>query len=195
MKRILTLTVALALLLGMMLPASSLAAYNMFVYTSNGKSLNVRSEPTVGDNIIQTIPFGHEVAVDYHLGNGWTALIWGSYGTAYVQTRFLSSEKPSRKPSPQPSGGSSSDNATTVSSLNTIFKTYKKVNPYTVTVRPTRSSGWVNLRFAPSKSTEVMATYNLNDQVIVIAELKDWYQVQDPVNGTVGYMSTAFVVR
>ena len=197
MKRILTMLAAAVLALGVLIPAASLGETVMYVYTANGKSLNVRSAPVVEDNIITTIPFGTEVYVDYHLGNGWSALYWtGTYYHVYVQTRFLVSTKP-KKPTPvDPDPGYVGDSATTVAELNTIFKTYRKVNnPYTVTVRPTRASGWVNVRFAPTKQSELLGQYRTNDQLLVIAEMRDWYQVEDPYTGAVGYVSNKYVVR
>ena len=64
-----------------------------------------------------------------------------------------------------------------------------------VTVRPSRASGWVNLRWAPSKQTEVMATYKANEKLLVIQELKNWYQVEDQDTGNVGFISKQFVVK
>ena len=202
-KKFLTLMLALVLLVGLtVVPVVSHAVFTMYVYTEDGKSLNVRSSPNTGDNRISGLPYGTEVYVDYHLGNGWTALMWtgAEYDHVYVQTRFLVYDKPARKPSGGGSGSGSSstpgDSSTTVTELNKIFKTYRAVaNPYRITVRPVRASGWVNLRFAPTKMAEVLATYKANDQVLVIAEFNGWYQVEDPVTGAVGYMSTAFVIK
>ena len=183
-KKMLSLVLAVVLMIGVSVPAVSHAWYTMYVYTENGKSLNVRSEPRAGDNVLWTIPFGERVDVDYNLGNGWTALMAaGAYESVYVQTRFLVSEKPTRKPSGTTPSGTPSTNASTAK------------EPYRITVRPVRASGWVNLRFAPSKETEVMATYKANEQVTVIAELDGWYQVEDPNTGMVGYMSTQFVAK
>jgi len=208
-KKILTLAVAAVMLIGMAVPSVSHAWYTMYVYTQNGKSLNVRSEPNLGDNILWTVPFGERVDVDYNLGNGWTALMAaGAYESVYVQTRFLVSEKPTKKPSGNTNTNTntntstntavnySGDSASTIAELNSIFRSYKKVvNPYRITVRPTRASGWVNLRFAPSKQTEVLATYGSNSQLVVISELGNWYQAEDPETGIVGYINSAYVVR
>ncbi|MBQ3705924.1 MAG: SH3 domain-containing protein [Clostridia bacterium] len=195
-RKILTLLVAAVMAVGMAVPAVSHAWYYMYVYTENGGSLNVRSEPKTGNNVLWTIPFGTQVGVDYNLGNGWTALVGaGAYDTVYVQTRFLVSTQPSSKPSGGSSGRNTSTNASTASELNVIFRKYTAVTPYRVTVRPVRASGWVNLRFAPSKETEVMATFRANESVTVIAELGDWLQVEDPNTGKVGYMSKQFVAQ
>ena len=200
-KKLMTLAVALVMMIGMAVPAVSHAWYYMYVYTENGKSLNVRSEPRVGDNVLWTLPFGEKVGVDYNLGNGWTALMAaGAYDTVYVQTRFLVSEQPTRKPTPQPTAKPApstnpATNAATAAELNRIFRTYKKVVPYNVIVRPVRASGWVNLRWAPSLSAEIMATYKQNDKLLVIKELKNWYQVEDQSTGNVGFISKKYVVK
>ncbi len=201
MKRYLTLTLAMALLLGAVLvPSASMAYTTKYVYTDNGKSLNIRTDPWVGDNVIGQVPYGSEVVVDYNLGNGWTALMGaGSWpDTVYCQTRFLVNSKPAAKNSGSSGSsntGSASQTNSTVTELNKIFKSYKKVAPYTITVRPVRASGWVNLRFAPSKKCEVLATYGANANLTVIAEFTDWYQVTDPNTGVVGYINSAFVSR
>ena len=157
----------------------------------------LQTEPYVGDNIIKSIPYGTKVYVEYHLGNGWSCIRWsGAYSVAYVQSRFLVSYQPSTGPvTPIPSG-TVTDNASTVAELNVIFKTYRRVaNPYYVTARPVRASGWVNLRFAPTKQAEVISTHRDNDRLIVIAELAGWYQVEDPDTGAVGYMVSQYVSR
>ena len=196
-RRILTLTAAAALLIGLLLPAVSLAGTEMYVYTANGKGLNCRTEPYVGDNIIKSIPYGTKVYVEYHLGNGWSCIRWsGAYSVAYVQSRFLVSYQPSTGPVTTIPSGTVTDNASTVAELNVIFKTYRRVaNPYYVTARPVRASGWVNLRFAPTKQAEVISTHRDNDRLIVIAELAGWYQVEDPDTGAVGYMVSQYVSR
>ena len=66
MKKTLALFLVLALLLPVMASAATLGPIGlgkMYVYTSNGKSLNVRSAPETGDNIIGHVAFGGEVNV------------------------------------------------------------------------------------------------------------------------------------
>ena len=66
---------------------------------------------------------------------------------------------------------------------------------FAVTVRPSRASGWVNLRWAPSKQAEVMATYKANAKLLVIRETDHWYQVEDQDTGDVGFIDKQFVVK
>ena len=79
--------------------------------------------------------------------------------------------------------------------MNKEFRSAKDVEPFAVTVRPSRASGWVNLRWAPSLSAEIIATYKQNDKLLVIKELKNWYQVEDQSTGNVGFISKKYVVK
>ena len=193
-KRLVSLTAAVVLLLAVMMSSAG-AISTMFVYTANGRTLNVRSSPNTGDNVIGRLAYGAEVGVERFLDNGWCAIVWGSYGTAYVQSSYLQwyapGPKPTAAPTTKPSGGDSGD----LAAMNRIFRSARTVTPYTVVVRPTRSSGWVNMRWAPSTGAEVMRTYKNNEQLTVIAELNGWYQVQDPTTGATGYMMSNFVIR
>ena len=60
-------------------------------------------------------------------------------------------------------------------------------------MRPTRASGWVYMRWFPSKSAETLASLPANYELTVIAELKDWYQVSDPESGKVGFVYKSYV--
>ena len=201
MKKLISIVLAIMTLVGLMIPvfagAETTENVTMWVNCANGKTLNVRTEPATGNNVIGQLDFGTEVAVDYHLGNGWTALMGaGAYEHVYVQTRFLVNEKPTARPANYTDTNTKSTGyADTLDEMNRLWKTLKVVAPYRIMVRPTRASGWVNLRFGPSKSTGVMATLKANDELNVIAELKGWYQVQDPNTGYVGYVSSSYVVK
>ena len=66
MKKVISLAVAAILLLTVAVSASaehSLGLGSMFVYTENGKGLNVRSSPNTGDNIIGSLKYGAKVNV------------------------------------------------------------------------------------------------------------------------------------
>ena len=66
MKKLIALLLAGALMLFAVLSVSAegkLGLGNMFVYTENGKGLNVRSTPETGDNIIGSLKYGAEVKI------------------------------------------------------------------------------------------------------------------------------------
>ena len=174
-----------------------------YVYTENGKSLYVRSTP--GGEIVGSLKYGTKIYCYYRDGgNGWALIDYYynnpgyGYGTyaAYISSRYLRKNKP-----PAHNGGSSSSSSASSASvdvtaeINAEFKSAKKVTPFIVTVRPTRASGWVNLRWAPSKSAELMATYKQNEKLLVIKETNNWYQVEDQDTGDVGFINKQFVVQ
>ena len=63
-KRAMAALFALVLMVGLVLSPGASASTTMYVYTSNGKSLNLRDYPTTDGNVITTIPFGAKVTVD-----------------------------------------------------------------------------------------------------------------------------------
>lgn len=196
-KRLVALTAAVVLLMAVMLSSAG-AISTMFVYTENGRTLNVRSAPVTGDNVIGHLAYGAEVGVEQFLDNGWCAIVWGSYGTAYVQSRFLQWYAPGPKPTPRPTstpkpsgGGSAGD----LAALNKIFRSARQVTPYTIAVRPARTSGWVNMRWAPTTGAEVISNYKNGTQLTVIAELNGWYQVEDSSTGYTGFIMSEYTSR
>lgn len=232
-KRILILALALATLFVFVAPVfaestTTAAPYTiMYVYTDDGKSLNVRSTPYVGDNIISHAYFGEMIKVTHFLDNGWARIIWNLNGIAYVQSRYLQwtqpdtvitpyvqtpvptavpTAAPTAAPYINPNYGGNNYGSNynyyantytdTLAVLNAEFRTARIVAPtFTVIVRPTRASGWVNMRWAPSKDVEVLATYRNGARLTVIAETQSWYQVVDPDTEATGYMMKTYTTR
>ena len=206
MKKVIGLMLAMVLLvLVVSASMSESQGTDMYVCTGNGKPLNVRSSMSTEDdsNIIGSLKYGTKVIIYGHQ-NGWAIIDYGNTA-GYIMYRYLVKEKPAPYNSSDKSSGKSSGSASqksssfstkdasTVAPLNTLIASAKFVTPYTVTVRPARASGWVYLRWFPSKSAEAMATFCANYELTVIAELKDWYQVSDPESGKVGYVYKSYV--
>ena len=189
----------LSLLLVVFASCFAAGTSTMYVKTDNGRALYVRSSPwRSDDNIIGSIKYGEAIGVDWsYAGNdGWTRVIWGSYGDAYVMSRYLVSEKPAPyKPSGGGSGSkpSSTAESTTVDQMNTLVVGARSVTPYEITVRPTRASGWIYVRWFPSRRSKEVATYGRGSKLMVIAELKDWFQVEDPESGKIGFLYKSYV--
>ena len=234
-KKILTLSLALALAFLCVMPVFAESTTTlMYVYTDNGKSLNVRSTPYVGENIIGLAPFGSAITVKRFMDNGWACIQWTPTMEAYVQSRFLQWNKPDSittapyaptaaptvaptaaptvAPYVYPTGNNyynynytyptaypnnNTYNYTdTLAVLNAEFRTARMVSPsFVIVVRPTRASGWVNLRWAPSKDAELLGTYRSGAKLTVIAETQSWYQVVDPDTDATGFMMKAYTTR
>jgi uncharacterized protein YgiM (DUF1202 family) len=195
----------------------------MYVYTDNGQGLNVRSTAYVGNNIIGLAPYGSQVRVLRFMENGWACIEWAGIGEAYVQSRFLQWDKPAPKYNPAPvvitnaptvapyinHNGYNNFNNTynnnsynntyaytdTLAALNAEFRTARFVSPYTVVVRPVRASGWVNMRWAPSKDAEIITNYRSGARLTVLAETQSWYQVADPETEATGFIMKTYTTR
>ena len=208
-KRLIALLMVLVLAAGLIpaalaeddTPMASEGYY--YVYTENGKNLYVRSTP--GGEIVGSLKYGTKIYCYYRDGgNGWALIDYYynnpgyGYGTyaAYISSRYLRKNKPpARNSGSSSSSSASSASADVTAEINAEFKSAKKVTPFIVTVRPTRASGWVNLRWAPSKSAELMATYKQNEKLLVIKETNNWYQVEDQDTGDVGFINKQFVAQ
>ena len=197
MKKVISLILTmmmLALLASAALAESQGTEY--YVYTRNGKGLNVRSSMSTKDdsNIIGSLAYGTKVII-YGVKDGWAMIDYGNT-TGFIMYRYLVKGKPAPYKPSEPTEKKTADaakGASTVTQLNALISSAVFVDPYTVTVRPVRASGWVYMRWFPSQSAEAMATFGANHELMVIAELKDWYQVSDPATGKVGFVYKSYV--
>ena len=174
----------LALMMAAMLctPVFALASTNIFyVDTANHKTLNMRSACYRGDNIIASIPYRAEVTVYQFLEGDTWALVEYNGQTGYVMTRYLSGTRPS-------SGGSTGGGSSSSISYKDFIPTY-----YTASVKPSTPSGYVNMRWAPSKSTAVHEVYYSGDTLQVIADNGTWCQVYDASRNICGFMMKQFL--
>ena len=51
------------------------------------------------------------------------------------------------------------------------------------------------MRWAPSKKATLIHAYSSGEKLMVLAELKDWCQVQDPDTGWVGFVRSDFLQK
>ena len=185
MKRVSLRLLALALTLVLCLPVlaaatTSSASRVYYVDTANHKSLNLRSSCDLGDNIIGSIPYRAAVTVyDFYASNTW---VWVEYNgkSGYVMSRYLSPWQPAVDP-----GQGGSDTAISYANFQPTF--------YTVSVRPSNPSGYVNMRWAPSKSTAVHQIYYAGEVLQVIADNGTWCQVYDTSRNLCGFMMKEFL--
>ena len=196
-KRHVSLVLAVIAVMALCLPAVSSADWTMYVYTENGKNLNVRDFPSTDGFIVGSLPYGTAVTVVSQTAS-WTRIRWAvTSDDMYVMTRYLVSQKPAPY-KPKPGGkttpaSTSTKDSTTVAEINNLLASAASVAPYNVTVRAPRSSGWVTVRWIPTKNSKALATYPDGSQLTVIAVLRDWYQVEDPESGAVGFLYKSYL--
>jgi len=182
-KRVLSMLVLLLLLVSLLPVVSASALIGpQYVSTSNGKGLYLRSGPSKDYSILTTIPYAAQLDSCEYYDSAWSSVSYNGY-YGYCMTRYLSSTKPSSKPTPTASPSGNTDIS---------FKNFVKTNYY-VTVRPSTPSGFVNLRWAPSKKTAIQTTYYAGEMLQVLAQDNTWAQVYDELNNTCGFMMRQFL--
>ena len=208
-KRFLSLILVLALAVISLIPAATAdSGYGeenlpaspgyFYVHTDNGKTLNVRNSPGGGD-IVGHLKNGSRIYVDAFTDENWALITFhynmpgygpGDYA-CWVNRRFLTRKKPdtSAKTATQQVA------ADPLEEINKEFKEAKVITPVKVIIRPSRVSGWVNMYWAPSVSSELQATYRANDELLAIRELPNWYQVEDQGTGAVGFINKQFLTE
>ena len=167
----------------------------MYVYTANGKTLNVRSDPSMGKNVIGTLKYGEKVMVEFINSTGW-AVIFYKDKEAYVQARFLQDKKPGPKPTEDPKKKEQDQQKAEQEKLNKELKSEKEIEePFYIAVRATRTSGWVNFRVGPSKITSRVASLPDGKELIAVGETSNWYRARDPETQKIGYIHKNFVIN
>ena len=196
MKKLISMMVALILILTAVtfVTSASATCSEMYVVSKNGKGVHVRAGPSKSAEILRTVAYGETVMVDWsYAGNdGWSRLVWGSYGDAYIMTQFLSSTKPGPKPTPDPA---EKEKEAEQKKLKDEQNSEHAVEPYYIIVQPTRTSGWVNFRSGPSKTTAKIRSFSGGQELLVIAETNNWYKAEDSETGKTGYLSKAFAIK
>ena len=185
-KRVLVSVVAMLLVLTVC--ASAMAA-TRWIKTGNGKPANGREAPDAKSTLITTIKYGTQVNTVGKARNGYTPVqLPGGSDTVYVLSKFLVKSKPGKYvPSTKPSGSGSTSSGVQ-SEIVKEFNAANFVTPYEVVTYHKRASGMINMRWAPSEKAKLIHSYPAGETLTVLAELKNWYQVQDPETGWVGFI-------
>ena len=185
---------------------SSALADTMYVSTMDGDPLNVRNKPEISvDTLIGCIPNHSALDVISIGSDGWAKIYFktdtGRVIIAYVSCRYLSydmegyyrsKEAAVPLPTPVPKETDAEDNS--MEEMNNELKKAKTVEePFSVLVRPSRSSGRVNLRWAPSNKARAILSYPANKKLDVLIETPNWYQVRDPEQGYTGFIAKKYV--
>ncbi len=191
-KRIIIFLLIAGILLAVLAPGAMAAGMTKYVYTRNSLPLNVRAWPSLNSALLGKIPNGTAVTVENYTTDYNWAVIRFNGQTAYVMTQYLVDGSPvDPTPAPVYPGGNAQ---TIISTMESEFRTYRVVNPYTVLVKPLRASGWVNLRYVPSTEMGHVEKMYANTQLTVIAETANWLQVRKNDTGVTGYVMREYTI-
>ena len=191
MKRMLAVLLILALFLPVAASADESAGQGgrMYVYTEDGKTLNVRTEPKVGSRVIGHLKYGSRVEVIEFL-DGWCSIPWDD-GVAFVQSRFLQWDKPEpwKKPVEE-----DKETAELKRKRQAELDSEQPIDdPFKVVVNATRTTGWINIRNGPSKLDSRVESCPDGTELQAVGETTNWYMVDDLSNGKSGYINKAYV--
>lgn len=195
MKKMMSLVIALVIAAGCVCVIGTASAYieTMYVKTGNGKTLNVRDINT--NEVIGRLAYGSEVGVSDYSGD-WAIIVWGSYGDAKVMKKYLTSKDPGKFEGPTNEDGTvlqdSALGSETVEGMNKQYGALKYVDSYTVITVPANRTGTVNLRWGPSKNTNLVMKAPADYELTVMAESKNWLMCSDPATGKICYVARKY---
>lgn len=182
---LLTLVVLIASMIPLAAFADSTPVY-YYVKTNDYGALNMREDATTKAKIITQIPYGTKIELlDFFVGSTWAYCNYkGHYG--YVMTRYLSFDKPHPVPGPVPTP------KPTASPSTAIFTGFKPAY-YNAIVRPSTPTGFVHMRWAPSKQEPIFQDYYASKPLQVLYANDTWCQVYDTETHVFGYMMKQFL--
>jgi hypothetical protein len=201
-KRVLVFVTAMVLVLAMGVTAASAE----WIKTGDGHPANGRAAADHGSALVGYAYYGEQVQPEGQSVNGYTYLVDKGF---WVLTKFLINHDPgefvpgTNKGTNE--GGSSSSGGSSRSSGQSSgqaqggdsaeYNAARWVTPYQVTTYHKRSSGVINMRWAPNKKSVLIQSYNPGTTLTVLCELKTWSMVQDPQTGKVGFIRSDFLQK
>lgn len=199
MKRMLAFIMAVLLIVSV--SAAAMAYTTMYVYTSNGKPLNMRDAPSIIGSVMTQIPNGAPVRVNDAYDDTWYSVTYNGY-TGYSMARYLVYGWPTPMPIPTycpwPTYYPTPTPMPTVTPTpyigfpNDIFFGFQPAY-YKALVRPSNPAGYVNLRWAPSLQAEIHTHYYANKILTVMSQNSLWCQVLDEDGRIMGFMMRQFL--
>ena len=189
------------LLFVLILAIGSLAALaeTYYVYTENGKTLNLRS--ATDNKVIANIPYGTELEPDEELSTESAAYVTYKGESGYVKWKYLVKEKPaSRKktavtpePTAMPQQYAQSQTMQTgnivagASAYSALFSGFQMNRRQTTLIQA------APMRWVPDETAPIMRNYQSGQAFEVLVENVAWCQVLDSVSGLCGFIQKSLL--
>ena len=181
MKKLMTIALVVMLLLGVMVPVfASAEGGAKWVNCPNGKTLNLRVEPSKNAKVLKKLECGTKVElIPYsNLTAGWTCV--RANGTdGWVMSKFLVDSKPGKYEITE-----QEDNFRSVTAFNVAAKALNG-----------KTDRSVCLRVKPNKTSKSIRRLASGDQLTVVAVGKVWSKVVDTATGRTGYVANDYIAR
>jgi len=154
--------------------ASVDTGYTMYVSSTNGKGVRMRSLPTTDSKVLYSLGEGRPVKVlSENHDNGFAEVkvqINGKWHFGYIMSKYLSKKDPA-----------------------SLKQTFKAVKTFNVKVRTATANGKVSMWDTTSKlKDEKIRDLEKTEKLQVIEESRAWYMVVD-ANGMLGFVAKAYV--
>ena len=181
MKKLMTIALVAMMLLGLMVPVfASAEGETLWVNCADGKTLNLRAEPSRTARKLTGLECGTKVTV-LPVSNeteGWTC-VRAKGRDGWVMTKFLVSRKPGKYE---------------ITERNDNFQ---NVDNYTVSAQPLKGQPEksVCLRVKPNKTAKSIRRLASGDQLTVVAVGKVWSKVVDTATGRTGYVANDYIAK
>ena len=181
MRRI-WLAAALALLLAVSAAAS---ADTFYVYTENGKTLNLRS--ATNNSVIANIPYGTALEPDSELSTETAAYVTYKDKSGYVKWKYLVKEKPA--PKKRAAATAAPEAAQAPAGTAVAAPAYAQLfNGFQMNRRQATLQQAAPMRWVPEATAPVMRNYPAGQTFEVLLESSLWCQVIDTAAGLCGYV-------
>ena len=184
MKKILGIMMVLMMVIGLMVPvfasAESVKGHSeMWVNTADGKTLNVREQPSKSGKVLYRVECGTKLHIVEDTDNDWARVYADGKSKGYVMKKFLVASKPGKY------------------EMTEREDDFKSVKSYTVVAlsRTKNSAESVGLRTKPNKTATAIRRLMAGDELTVIAVGKTWSKVKDPQTGKTGYVANDYITK
>jgi len=146
-----------------------------------GSTLNVRSGPGTGNDVLSTLKDGAKVTINGQVADWWRIDL-GSGKNGFVSSAFITLDPESKQP-PAPTNPPTPTNPQPSTNPPAEQTKSGKVNT---------PGSTLNVRSGPGTSYSVIGSLKHNDKITITGESSGWYKLT--YSGKTGYASAAFII-
>ena len=193
MKKAITVILAIALLAALALPAVA-DAFTLYVTRSG---VRVYAKKSTSAKVYHKLSRGQKVLIEKKSGSWYAILVEdpeGGQTLGWIQAKYLSTTKPSRKKKSSQSTPATVTPSST-KEIERVLGTMREVESYDAQVVTKTEKGTVALRRKPTQAGQLITHLANGTALRVLAEGEGWFQVTDPASGQTGYMAGQYIVR
>ncbi len=183
MKKVIGIVMVMMMVVGLMVPVMASADVKpqdyMWVNCANGKTLNVRANPSTKATVLYRVESGKQIEIVSSCSErGWLYVRQAGKSCGYVMDKFLVSSRPGKY------------------EVTERDDNFRSAN-YTVAAKALKAgtTKGVCLRVKPNKTSGSIRRLTEGDRLTVLAVGKVWSKVKDPTTGRTGYVANDYIAR